>query len=194
MPSERSFPELVSIACHDLRTPLATVYGFVRTLERLDLEAPANDYTEIILAASEQMRDLLDQLSIVERIESGRYAPALAEVDSLALASEAADELGEGRVLVSGEGAPVRVERVATRRALAQLARAAARHGGHDSVGLEVRGPELQLFPLTRTSTPVLLGEDVRELGAPAAGVLIRFLGGSVEAQDERLLIRLPTA
>jgi signal transduction histidine kinase len=194
MPSESSFPKLVSIACHDLATPLATVYGFVRTLRRLDLEAPADQYTEIILGASEQLRDLLDQLSIVERIESGSYNPALVEVDSLALALEAADELGEGRVVVSGDGAPVRVERKATRRALAQLARAAARHGGHDSVGLEVRRTELQLFPLTRASTPVLLGDDVREFGAPAAGVLIRFLGGSLEAQDERLLIRLPTA
>ena len=69
---ERSFPQLVSIACHDLRTPLATVSGFVSTLKRLELEPPATEYTEIILAASEQMRGLLEQLSIVERIESGR--------------------------------------------------------------------------------------------------------------------------
>ena len=26
------FPRLVSLACHDLRTPLATIYGFARTL------------------------------------------------------------------------------------------------------------------------------------------------------------------
>jgi signal transduction histidine kinase len=103
MPPERSFLELVSIACHDLRTPLATVYGFVRTLERLDLEAPAREYTKIIREASEQMRALLDQLAIMERIESGGYAPTLVEVDSLALAREAAEDLGEGRVLVSGE-------------------------------------------------------------------------------------------
>jgi signal transduction histidine kinase len=194
MPSEQSFPELVSIACHDLRTPLATVYGFVRTLRRLDLEAPADEYTEFILAASEQMRDLLDQLSIVERIESGRYDPRLTDVDSLALALEAAEELGADRVAVSGQGTAVRVEPDATRRALAQLARAAARHGGVDSVDLTVRGVELELSPLTRSSTPVLLGEEMRELGAPAAGVLIRFLGGSLEARDGRLLISLPTA
>jgi signal transduction histidine kinase len=194
MPPERSFLELVSIACHDLRTPLATVYGFVRTLERLDLEGPAREYSKIIREASDQMRDLLDQLTIMGQIESGGYAPTLVEVDSLALAREAAEDLGEGRVLVSGEGAAVRVAHEATRRALAQLARAAARHGGQDSVNLEVHGSELQLFPLTRTSTPVLLGEDVRELGAPAAGMLIRFLGGSLEARDERLLIRLPVA
>jgi len=28
------FPRLVSLACHDLRTPLATIYGFARTLTR----------------------------------------------------------------------------------------------------------------------------------------------------------------
>jgi signal transduction histidine kinase len=29
-------PKLVSLACHDLRTPLATVYGFARTITRAD--------------------------------------------------------------------------------------------------------------------------------------------------------------
>ena len=95
-------------------------------------------------------------------------------------------------MLVSGDGAPVRVDLEATRRALAQLARAAARHGGHDSVTLVVRGPELDLAPLSRSAAPVLLGEELRELGAAAAGILIRALGGSLAADGERLLIRLP--
>ena len=30
------FPRLVSLACHDLRTPLATVFGFARTLVRME--------------------------------------------------------------------------------------------------------------------------------------------------------------
>ncbi|MGH3006815.1 MAG: sensor histidine kinase [Gaiellaceae bacterium] len=192
MASDNRFPELVSIACHDLRTPLATVYGFSRTLGRLELEDPASRYVEMIDAASDQLGELLDQLSLVARIESGRYEPSLAEVDSLELARAAATELGEERVLVSGDGAGVRVEVDATRRALAQLARAAARHGGHDSVTLVVRGPELELTPLSRAAAPVLLGEEVRELGAAAAGVLIRALGGSLAADGERLLIRLP--
>jgi signal transduction histidine kinase len=88
MTSEKRFPELVSIACHDLRTPLATVYGFSRTLGRLELEAPASRYVEMIDAASDQLGELLDQLSLVTRIESGRYEPALADVDALALARE----------------------------------------------------------------------------------------------------------
>ena len=39
---------------------------------------------------------------------------------------------------------------------------------------------------------PVLLGERFDELGGPAAALLIRALGGSVAAEDERLLILLP--
>jgi hypothetical protein len=75
-----------------------------------------------------------------------------------------------------------------------QLARAAARHGGHDSVALVVSGTDLEISPLSRSAVPVVLGEELRELGAAAAGVLIRALGGSLEAKDERLLIRLPAA
>jgi signal transduction histidine kinase len=194
MTSDQRFPELVSIACHDLRTPLATVYGFSRTLGRLGLDAPASRYVEMIDAASEQLGELLDQLSMVARIASGRYEPSLTEVDSLALAREAAAELGEDRVLVSGEGGGVRVEPEATRRALVHLARAAARHGGHESVTIAVRGSELELSPLSRSAAPVLLGEELRELGAAAAGVLIRALGGSLAADGERLRIRLPPA
>jgi signal transduction histidine kinase len=194
MTSDRRFPELVSIACHDLRTPLATVYGFSRTLGRLELAEPASRYVEMIDAASEQLGELLDQLSMVTRIESGRWEPDLTEVDSLALAQEAATELGGDRVTVSGAGASVLVEPDATRRALAQLARAAARHGGHDSVSFAVNGSNLELSPLSRSASPVLLGEELRELGAAAAGVLVRALGGSLEATEDRLLIRLPAS
>jgi signal transduction histidine kinase len=186
------FAELVSVACHDLRTPLATVYGFARTLERLELEEPAGRYLEMIGTASGQIGELLDQLALAARIQTGRYAPTLVETDSLALARSAVDELEEGRVEVSGEGAPVRVDLDPTRRALGQLARAAARHGGHESVELVVHGAELDLSPVTSPAAPVVLGERMLELGAPAASMLIRAMGGSLVVEDERLLIRLP--
>jgi signal transduction histidine kinase len=192
MPAESRYPQLVSIACHDLRTPLATVYGFARTLRRQELEEPAGRYVEMIEAASGQIADLLDQLSLVTRIETGGYEPRLEDVDSLTLAREAVAELGEERVQLSGEGATVRVEPPAARRALANLVRAAARHGGLDSVDLTVRGGELEIFPLTESSRVVLLGEDLRELGAATAGIVVRALGGSLEASGDRLLVRLP--
>src|ERR671922_252139 len=60
---DTSFVRLVSLACHDLRTPLATVHGFARTISRTGgLEEPASRYLEMIEAASGQLAELLDQL------------------------------------------------------------------------------------------------------------------------------------
>ncbi len=191
MTNDRQFAELVSVACHDILTPLATVYGFARTLEQLSLEAPAPRYVEMIGAASAQIDELVDQLRLVARIESGKYEPVLAERDSLELAHEAAARLEEGRVDVTGRGATVRVDPEPTVRALAQLARATARFGGHESVALDVDGPDLVLSPLSRSAQPVVLGQEVRELAAPAAALLIRALGGNLEAREESLRIRL---
>jgi signal transduction histidine kinase len=194
MTNDRRFAELVSVACHDILTPLATVYGFARTLEQLPLESPAPRYVEMIGAASAQIDELVDQLRLVARIESGRYDPALVERDSLALAREAAASFDEDRVTVGGRGGPVTVDPDPTVRALSQLTRAVARFGGHERVSLEVDGAELALSPLSRTAAPVVLGEDPRELAAPAAALLIRALGGELEARGETLLIRLPRA
>src|ERR671937_2206621 len=50
------FSRFVSLACHDLRTPLATVSGFAHTLQRVeDLGEPAERYVGMIQAASGQM-------------------------------------------------------------------------------------------------------------------------------------------
>jgi signal transduction histidine kinase len=193
MTNERHFAELVSVACHDILTPLATVYGFARTLETLPLEDPAPRYLEMIGAASAQIDELVDQLRLVARIESGKYEPTLVERDSLELAHEAAARLEAGRIDVTGQGAPVRVDSDATPRALSQLARATARFGGHESVELEVRGAELVISPLSRAAQPVVLGDEPRELAAPAAALLVRALGGELEAREEGLLVRLPS-
>jgi signal transduction histidine kinase len=187
------FGRIVSIAAHDLSTPLATVYGFARTLARIELEEPAARYVEMIEAASAELRDLIDELALVARIETGRYDPALAEADTLELVREATEELGE-RVQVSGEGALIRVDPMATGRALSRLAKAASRHGGIDSVTLHVRGTELAIAPLVANAARVVTGEELRELGAVAAVEHLRALGATVAAVDERLLIGFPPA
>jgi signal transduction histidine kinase len=192
--SDPRFAQLVGVACHDLRTPLATVFGFARTLVREGLDPPADRYVEMIDTAAGQMTELLDLLSAVVRIEAGRYQPHLIEADSLELARAAADLLDEGRLLVTGEGTAVRSEPETAARALAQLARAASRHGGHDEITLTVRGPQLTLAPVGRTAAPVILGEDLKELGAPASAVVLRALGASLEVEEERLGVRLPAA
>ena len=96
MTEDPQFAQLVMLACHDLRTPLATVHGFAQTLVRME---------------------------------------------------------------------------------------------GHDET--TVRGEELELAPITPASAPVVLGEDLRDLGAAIAVRLIRAQGGSVALDGETLRIRL---
>jgi signal transduction histidine kinase len=188
------FPAVVGIACHDLRTPLATVHGFAKTLERIDLDEPAARYVEMIDAASAQIAELLEELALVTRIELGRYEPRLEVVDSLVLAEEAAAELPEDAVNVTGRGSPVSVEAGSVRRAVRQLARAARRHGGLDSVDLVVDGARLELSPLVGGAAAVVTGADVRELGAAAAAAFIPATGGTVAQEGDRLVIVLPAA
>jgi signal transduction histidine kinase len=190
--TDSSFARLVSLACHDVRTPLATVHGFAKTLERtVDLEAPADRYLEMINAASAQMAELLDELSLAARIESGRYDPVLREADTLAVAQGAVERLGEDRVQVSGEGAAVQTDEQALTRGVSALAQSALRHGGLDEVTIVVRRSEIDIAPVTPASAKVVLGEDLRDLGAAVAVRLLDALGGSVSLDGETLTVRV---
>ena len=190
---DASFPRLVSLAAHDLRTPLATIHGFAQTLIRMgDLGEPKQRYVDMIGQASRQLAELLDELGLATRIESGRYEPNLQPVDTLALARTTASELGEDRVAVSGAGREVRVDVEATARGVAALAQAALRHGGLESVEMRVAGPRISVSPVTPSSAPVLLGDDLRDLGAAVAVLAIRAVGGTVEVDGDVLAVDLP--
>ena len=180
------------LACHDLRTPLATVHGFARTLAGMEaMDDPARRYVMMIESASDQLAELVDELALAARIEAGRYDPVPAEVDTIELARAAAARLGEERVAVAGEGARVSLDVHATERGVAALAQCALRYGGLERVDLAVRGPELELAPVTPAAAPVLLGEDLRDLGAAVAGRLLAAQGGSLALAGEMLRIAL---
>jgi signal transduction histidine kinase len=186
------FAPLVMLACHDLRTPLATVHGFASTLARAEgLDETSARYVEMIESASGQIAELIDELSVAARLAAGRYDPPLRAVDTLVLARAAAERLGDDRVGVAGEGAELELDHDAIERAVGALARCALRHGGLERVELEVSGAELTLAPVTPASAPVVLGEDLRDLGAAVAVRLIRARGGSVELEGETLRVRL---
>ena len=100
MPPDERFPRVVSLACHDLRTPLATIYGFARTLTRADeLDERSQRFLSMIEEAAEQMTGLLDELGTAARIQAGRWEPGVREVSTLELASsddERIDAVGDG--------------------------------------------------------------------------------------------------
>jgi signal transduction histidine kinase len=191
--SDASFPRLVSLAAHDLRTPLATIHGFAQTLVRMgDLGEPKQRYMEMIDSAALQLAELLDELGVAARIEGGRYEPALQPTDSLELARGAAEQLGEERVVVSGQGVAVKVDVDATQRGVSALAQAALRHGGLEQIDLRVDGATLEISPVTPSSGPVLLGEELRDLGAAVGVIVIRASGGSVAVDGDTLAVKLP--
>ena len=176
------FSRLVSLACHDLRTPLATVQGFAKTMLRMDEldEDKRVRYLGLIDTSADELAQLLDLLSLAARIEGGRYDPVVREVDSLTLAPDGA----------TGTGATVLVDPEPVERALAALVRAAARHGGVE-VSASVDGPRVVIEPVT-AAAPIVLGETAKDLGAAVAVRLVRALGGEVVLEDERLVVTLP--
>jgi signal transduction histidine kinase len=188
-----SFPQLVALACHDLRTPLATVHGFARTLVRTSgLDERSARWLEMIDAASTQMAELLDELSLAARMELGRYEPGDRRVETLELARAVVERLGEERVAASGDGGSVRAEPAATSRAVSSLARCALRHGGLELVEVTAEDDGVSIRPITAASAPVVLGQDMRDLGAAVAVRLVDALGGGVELDGDTLRVRLP--
>ena len=186
-----SFARLVSLACHDLRTPLATVLGFARTLERYGSRDERElRYLQLMQAACEQMTELLDDLGLAARIEGGRYEAVPEEVDTLALAHASAQRVEEGSVRVAGSGGRVLLDREPSERALAALARAALRHGSLRELDLVVDGASIGLRPVTAAARPIVLGEDVRDLGAAVAVRVLAALGACLELAGELLVVR----
>ena len=186
MPESR-FPLVVSLACHDLRTPLATVFGFARTLTRAgELDDRTLRFLGMIEDASEQMTELLDELGVAARIEGGRWEPALREIDTLELAT-AHDE----RIRAEGSGETIETEAEAVAQGLRSLAIAASRYGPVDEVTWHVDGRKLELAPVTADAAPVVMAETVRDLGSIIARVVIEELGGSLELDGGTLRVLL---
>ena len=189
--SEDTFARLVSLAVHDLRTPLATVSGFARTLQRTTLGDPTDKYVEMMVTAGTQLAELLDELGLAARIEADRWEPNVQDVDSRELADAAAERLGAADL--EGKGSTVRVDRDAATLALFQLARCTLRHGGLERVTLRVSSAEIAIGPVVDEAKPILMREQARDLGALIAARVVRALGGTLELEGDRLLVRLPS-
>ncbi len=187
MPSDDRFPRVVSLACHDLRTPLATIYGFARTLTRADeLDERSQRFLAMIEEAAEQMTGLLDELGTAARIEAGRWEPGRLEVDTLELATSA-----DARVEAVGTGTVIETEAESVARSLQALAVAAVRHGPVERVTWRVDGRTFELTPVTEAAAPVVAGTELRDLGSLVARYVLEELGGTLELDGETLRIRV---
>lgn len=181
------FPRLVSLACHDLRTPLATMQGFAKTLlRRDDLDETTARWLGMIETAGDELVALMELLSVAARIEAGRYDPVVREADSLDLARA-------GFPAATGTGAAVVVDPDAVERSIAALAECARRHGGVD-VTVTVDGARIGIEPVAPNVAPIVLGEELKDLGAAVGVRVVRALGGAVQQDGERVIVTLPVA
>src|SRR3954451_5434914 len=112
------FARIVTLACHDLRTPLATVRGFAKTLQRTaPEEGPEGRYLELIDAASAELAHLLDLLGLLARREAGRLELSPVDANTGTIARAAAAET-DGAVEVVGEGENVAIDAALVEQAL----------------------------------------------------------------------------
>src|SRR5204862_5537304 len=90
------FARFVSLACHDLRTPLATLHGFARTLARgKSLDETQARYVTMLEEATAQRAEPVHSLALVAQIEGGRYHPVMQPADPVGLAEAAAHLIGD---------------------------------------------------------------------------------------------------
>jgi len=85
----------------------------------------------------------------------------------------------------------VLLEREPCERALAALSEAALRHGRLEGLELYVAGTTISLSPVAPDVGSVLLGAELRDLGAAIGTRVLEALGGRLELDAGRLLIRL---
>jgi signal transduction histidine kinase len=191
--ASQSFAQLVSLACHDLRTPLATASGFARTLERLDqLEHPADRYVEMIGAATHQLSELLDLLSAAARIEADRFEPRLRPTSTRELANAAAARIEDGRALVEGDGVEVRADPDWGATSLSALAEAARRHGGLEQITITAAGPTIAIAPIVDDAGAIAVGDDLRDFAAAVGARVLQTGGAVVELDGGALRVRFP--
>ena len=194
MASQSIFAQLVSLACHDLRTPLATASGFAHTLQRLDsLEGPADRYVDMIGAATEQMAELLDLLGAAARIEAGRFDVQSREAGSRARV-DAAGAPRARQAGSAGAGATVPVAPPWAETSLASLAECVRRHGGLEQVTLAVDGAAVSIGPVADGVGAIALGDDLKDFGAAVGSRVLDAMGAELEVDGERLVVRLPHA
>jgi signal transduction histidine kinase len=188
-----SLAQLVALACHDLRTPLATASGFARTLERLDeIGQPAGRYVEMISAATDQLAALLDLLSAIARIEGHRFEPQLRPTSTRELADAAARRIDHGRASVEGDGAEVETDPDWAAVAVSALAEAARRHGGLERITINVEGPQLSIAPIVDDAGAIAMGDELRDFPAAVGVRVLQTSGAAVELDGEALRVRFP--
>jgi signal transduction histidine kinase len=126
----------IALAAHELRTPVTSVHGVVRTLERLGDQLSTSDRDELedaLRSQTERMRSLVDQLLDLSRLEADTVPiqpvriPVRAEVEDLVAASASGRE--EEVEIEIPDALEAVVDKTVFERVVSNLLTNALRHG-----------------------------------------------------------------
>lgn len=126
----------IALAAHELRTPVTSIHGVVRTLDKLGDQLSAADREELedaLRSQTERMRGLVDQLLDLSRLEAENVPikpvrlPVRAEVEELIAASASGRE-DEVEIEIPDDLETV-VDRTVFERVISNLLTNALRHG-----------------------------------------------------------------
>lgn len=175
--ADRSWPALVALAVHELRSPVSVVSGYVKMLldgyggTLSDAQRQALEQTD---GSGTRLADILADLSAIGRLESGRLplSPAPVTLDDLlaeAVTHFAAPPGATVRCLASGgvPGVGLLVDRARVARGLGALAAHLARKTPHAPVVL-LRGAQRGHSVVVTVANPSveLTDADLDPLGA----------------------------
>jgi signal transduction histidine kinase len=91
--------DFVAAVSHELRTPLTSIQGYVKTLLRPNVVWPAEqqkDFMETIDRQADRLRNLIEDLLTVSRVEADRDAPELTSLSLESMARRVADDVAGG--------------------------------------------------------------------------------------------------
>lgn len=192
--------QAIGPACHELRSPLAVVYGFARMMENtegLSDEARAK-YVAQIVKGAERLDQMLEDLSTIGRIAAARTQPKIeptsvrAVIDGLAAMSA-----NEQRVRVD-QGAEVNVK--ADPSWLTESLQAVI-DGLCFEEGIDVHimwrheAHQVQIQIIPNSTFPMIDVEPEKSsLGISLARIRVVSMGGSFDGSGDRVVVTLPRA
>jgi signal transduction histidine kinase len=176
MNPQEQYPQLLSLAVHEFRTPVSVVGGYLRMLQR-DVGDPLSDRQRKMIDDAEKscarLVALIGELSDISKLDAGLIALARQPVDVFAIVAEVAEQVHEAsdrdvRLEIRGDagGAPAQGDATRLRSAFDAIFRAVLREKG---------GPCTVIAERRRTM----------HNGKPAAVVVIAE-DGSVQAAFDR--------
>jgi signal transduction histidine kinase len=213
--------DFVSVASHELRSPISVVHGIAATLHaRIDAlqEEQVHALLGQLVAQTDRLRDLADQLLDLSRIESGAATGPPEHFDPLERLEDLLPRIVGDRAadvhLVAEPGQTMDADPVAFDRVAANLILNALRYGAppvevrveNSCLSVEDRGPGVAPEFVPRLFERFSRSDESRRAGAPGSGLGLsiasayaKAIGGELayeqaEPRGARFTLTLPAA